>query len=119
MGGPVVEVCAVAKRDLRAGETLDEYGMFMTYGEAVNAEEMSSGGTCPRASSRDAGCAETSPRTRCSPTTTSTCRRAGSPTGSAPSSTATSGTRPGSKTAWRAAAELSLYSARFNQISRQ
>jgi predicted homoserine dehydrogenase-like protein len=40
--GPVVEVCAVAKRDLKAGETLDEYGMYMTYGEAVNAEEMSS-----------------------------------------------------------------------------
>jgi predicted homoserine dehydrogenase-like protein len=40
-GGPVVEVCAVAKRDLSAGEILDEYGMFMTYGEAANAEEMS------------------------------------------------------------------------------
>lgn len=42
LGGPVVEVCAVAKRDLRAGETLDEYGMYMTYGEAVNVDEMSS-----------------------------------------------------------------------------
>jgi predicted homoserine dehydrogenase-like protein len=41
LGGPVVEVCAVAKRDLRAGEVLDEYGMYMTYGEAVNASEMS------------------------------------------------------------------------------
>jgi predicted homoserine dehydrogenase-like protein len=41
LSGPEVEVCAVAKRDLRAGETLDEYGMFMTYGEAVNADEMS------------------------------------------------------------------------------
>jgi predicted homoserine dehydrogenase-like protein len=40
LGGPVVEVCAVAKRDLKAGEALDEYGMFMTYGEAVNADEM-------------------------------------------------------------------------------
>jgi predicted homoserine dehydrogenase-like protein len=40
LGGPVVEVCAVAKRDLRSGETLDDYGMYMTYGEAVNAEEM-------------------------------------------------------------------------------
>jgi predicted homoserine dehydrogenase-like protein len=38
----VVEVCAVAKRDLKAGEVLDEYGMYMTYGEAVNANEMSS-----------------------------------------------------------------------------
>jgi len=42
LGGPVVEVCAVAKRDLKAGETLDEYGMYTTYGEAVNTEEMSS-----------------------------------------------------------------------------
>jgi predicted homoserine dehydrogenase-like protein len=41
MGGPVVEVCAVAKRDLRYGEILDDYGMYMTYGEAVNADEMS------------------------------------------------------------------------------
>jgi len=47
LGGPTVEVCAVAKRDLRAGETLDEYGMFMTYGEAVNAEEMSRGRYLP------------------------------------------------------------------------
>jgi predicted homoserine dehydrogenase-like protein len=42
LDGPVVEVCAVAKRDLAAGETLDEYGMYCTYGEAVNVEEMSS-----------------------------------------------------------------------------
>lgn len=41
LGGPVVEICAVAKRDLRAGEELDDYGMYMTYGEAVNAAEMS------------------------------------------------------------------------------
>jgi len=41
LAGPVVEVCAVAKRDIAAGEVLDEYGMYMTYGEAVNAEEMS------------------------------------------------------------------------------
>jgi predicted homoserine dehydrogenase-like protein len=41
LGGPVVEVCAVAKRDLRKGETLDDYGMYMTYGEAVNSDEMS------------------------------------------------------------------------------
>lgn len=42
LGGPVVEVCAVAKRDLNAGEILDGYGMYMTYGEAVNSDEMSS-----------------------------------------------------------------------------
>ncbi len=41
LGGPVVEVCAVAKRALKAGEVLDEYGMYMTYGEAVNVGEMS------------------------------------------------------------------------------
>jgi predicted homoserine dehydrogenase-like protein len=41
LGGPVVEVAAVAKRDLKAGETLDDYGMYMTYGEAVNVDEMS------------------------------------------------------------------------------
>jgi predicted homoserine dehydrogenase-like protein len=41
LGGPVVEVCAVAKRDLRAGECLDDYGEYMTYGEAVNTAEMS------------------------------------------------------------------------------
>jgi predicted homoserine dehydrogenase-like protein len=42
-----VEVCAVAKRDLEQGETLDEYGMYMTYGEAVNADERSSGRYLP------------------------------------------------------------------------
>ena len=41
IAGPMVEVCAVAKRDLKAGEVLDDYGMYMTYGEAVNTEEMS------------------------------------------------------------------------------
>jgi predicted homoserine dehydrogenase-like protein len=39
-GGPMVEVCACAKRHLEAGETLDDYGMYMTYGEAVNTSEM-------------------------------------------------------------------------------
>ena len=47
LGGPVVEVCAVAKRDLKAGEILDDYGMYMTYGEAVNAEEMCNGRYLP------------------------------------------------------------------------
>ena len=47
LGGPVVEVCAVAKRDLKAGEVLDDYGMYMTYGEAVNVDEMSSGRYLP------------------------------------------------------------------------
>jgi len=47
LGGPVVEVCAVAKRDLKAGEILDDYGMYMTYGEAVNADEMCAGRYLP------------------------------------------------------------------------
>jgi predicted homoserine dehydrogenase-like protein len=45
--GPCVEVCAVAKRDLRAGETLDDYGQFMTYGQAVNSGEMRRGRYVP------------------------------------------------------------------------
>ena len=47
LGGPVVEVCAVAKQDLKAGGILDEYGMYMTYGEAVNVDEMSGGRYLP------------------------------------------------------------------------
>jgi predicted homoserine dehydrogenase-like protein len=47
LAGPVVEVCAVAKRDLRSGEILDNSGMYMTYGEAVNADEMSVGRYLP------------------------------------------------------------------------
>jgi predicted homoserine dehydrogenase-like protein len=41
LAGPVVEVCAVAKHDLKPGDILDGYGMYMTYGEAVNVDEMS------------------------------------------------------------------------------
>jgi predicted homoserine dehydrogenase-like protein len=47
LGGPVVEVCAVAKRNLAAGDVLDDYGQFMTYGEAVNADEMCAGRYLP------------------------------------------------------------------------
>jgi predicted homoserine dehydrogenase-like protein len=47
VGGPYVEVCAVAKRDLKAGEVRDEYGMYTTYGEAANADEMSAGRYLP------------------------------------------------------------------------
>jgi len=47
LGGPVVEVCAVAKRDLKTGEILDNSGMYMTYGEAANVEEMSDGRYLP------------------------------------------------------------------------
>jgi len=47
LAGPSVEVCAVAKRDLQAGEVLDDYGMYMTYGEACNVDEMSTGRYLP------------------------------------------------------------------------
>ena len=47
LGGPSVEVAAVAKRDLKAGEMLDEYGNYMTYGEACNVDEMSGGRYLP------------------------------------------------------------------------
>jgi predicted homoserine dehydrogenase-like protein len=47
LAGPVVEVCAVAKRDLQDGEVLDDYGMYLTYGEAVNTEEMCKGRYLP------------------------------------------------------------------------
>ena len=47
LGGPRVEVCAVAKRNLAAGEVLDDYGHFMTYGEAVSAEERGKGRYLP------------------------------------------------------------------------
>jgi predicted homoserine dehydrogenase-like protein len=47
LAGPVVEVCAVAKRDLNTGEVLDDYGMYMTYGECVNVDEMSAGRYLP------------------------------------------------------------------------
>ena len=37
LAGPTVEVIAVAKRDLQAGETLDSYGQYMTYGQSEKA----------------------------------------------------------------------------------
>lgn len=38
LGGPVVEVVATAKRDLKAGEVLDGIGYYMTYGQCENAD---------------------------------------------------------------------------------
>jgi predicted homoserine dehydrogenase-like protein len=38
----------VAKRDLKAGEVLDDYGYFMHYGEAVSAEERRQGRYLPQ-----------------------------------------------------------------------
>lgn len=38
LGAPLVEVVTTAKIDLKAGETLDGIGWYMTYGEAENAD---------------------------------------------------------------------------------
>ncbi|MEO0949537.1 MAG: Gfo/Idh/MocA family oxidoreductase [Cyanobacteria bacterium J06641_5] len=38
LGAPTVDVVATAKIDLRAGETLDGIGHYMTYGQCENAE---------------------------------------------------------------------------------
>ena len=38
LGAPMVEVIATAKRDLRAGETIDGMGGFMVYGQCENAD---------------------------------------------------------------------------------
>ncbi|HID07767.1 MAG TPA: NAD(P)-dependent oxidoreductase, partial [Armatimonadetes bacterium] len=38
LGAPIVDVVATAKIDLKAGETLDGIGWYMTYGEAENAD---------------------------------------------------------------------------------
>ena len=45
------------------GETLDEYGMYATYGEAVDSDEMSAGRYFPRGSWTAAGCFGRSART--------------------------------------------------------
>ncbi len=44
---PTVEVITVAKRDLKAGETLDGIGYYMTYGECENTEIVDSEGLLP------------------------------------------------------------------------
>jgi predicted homoserine dehydrogenase-like protein len=47
LGGPVVEVVAIAKRDLAAGETLDSFGRYMTYGQAEKASVVRAEGLLP------------------------------------------------------------------------
>lgn len=46
-GGPCVEVVAVAKRDLKAGEVIDELGGYMAYGECEDAAETAKAGHLP------------------------------------------------------------------------
>ena len=97
LGGPVVEVCAVAKRDLKAGEVLDDYGMYMTYGEAVNADEMCSKHYLPEGLVEDCVLLGMCRKIPSSPTKTSRCRRTAWVTSCARNSTVTSAARPG----WR------------------
>jgi predicted homoserine dehydrogenase-like protein len=47
IGGPVVEVVAIAKRALEAGETLDSFGRYMTYGQAERASVVRAEGLVP------------------------------------------------------------------------
>lgn len=47
IGPPMVEVCAVAKRALTAGQSLDDFGGYDTYGQAVSAKEMLDGNYLP------------------------------------------------------------------------
>jgi len=46
-GAPAVEVVAVAKRDLAAGETIDMLGGYTVYGEAETAERTETAGLLP------------------------------------------------------------------------
>lgn len=46
-GPPCVEVVAIAKRDLKAGEVIDELGGYLVYGEAEDAGETAKGGHLP------------------------------------------------------------------------
>jgi predicted homoserine dehydrogenase-like protein len=47
LGAPLVEVIAAAKRDLKAGEVLDDLGHYMTYGLAENADVVSEANLLP------------------------------------------------------------------------
>ena len=46
-GGPQVEVVTLAKRDLKAGETIDELGGYTVYGEAESAAAAAQGDLLP------------------------------------------------------------------------
>jgi predicted homoserine dehydrogenase-like protein len=47
LGAPTVEVIALAKTDLKAGQTIDGIGWYMTYGEAENADVTHKEGLLP------------------------------------------------------------------------
>ena len=68
-------------RALKAGEVLDDYGMYMTYGEAVNADEMSSERYLPEGLGRGLPAPARHPEGRgAHATTTWSCRPAAWPT---------------------------------------
>ena len=63
LGGPVVEVVAIAKRALEAGETLDSFGRYMTYGQSEQASVVRAEGlVCQKVWWRAAACSGPSPR---------------------------------------------------------
>ncbi|HEY7295304.1 MAG TPA: NAD(P)-dependent oxidoreductase, partial [Dehalococcoidia bacterium] len=47
LGGPLVEVVATAKIDLKVGQTLDGIGHYMTYGQCENADVTARDGLLP------------------------------------------------------------------------
>ena len=64
----------MAKRDLAAGEVVDELGGYLVYGEAEAAAETAKAGHLPIGVAVGATLLRrASPRTRCSPTPTSSC----------------------------------------------
>ena len=81
----------------RPGETLDDYGMFMTYGEAANADEMRAGATCPEGLVEGCRLRRTIAKDEVLTYDDVELPPGGSPTGCGPSSTGTSAARPG----WR------------------
>lgn len=47
LAGPQVDVIATAKKDLKAGEVIDDMGFYMTYGQCENASVVSKGKFLP------------------------------------------------------------------------
>ena len=75
---------------LKDGETLDEYGMYMTYGEAVDADEMCAGRYLPEGLVEGCRMLRRVSQDASSRTTTSSCQPGASQMDFGPSSTDTS-----------------------------
>ena len=69
----------VAKRELRQGETLDGYGGYTSYGEAVAVDEMSSNRYLPEGLVEGCVLRRNVDKTKCSPTTMSSSSRQARP----------------------------------------